>query len=90
MSNVTTNNDGGMNDAIDDLLQQWRNGGPTTQRRIVLSLAERAKLAEGRRAEMQEQINEAARFAWSAVNKLQPDENILDEWMARLIKKRKK
>jgi hypothetical protein len=82
MSNVTINNDGGMSEAIDDLIQQWRNGGPTTQRRIVLSLAERAKLAEGR-------MEGVKRNLWSVVCDIWKDDEA-DELMSRLMKRAEK
>jgi hypothetical protein len=79
MSNVTTNNDGGMSEAIDEMVQQFRNGGPDTQQKIVIKLAKQNK-------SLVIKLQLAWRHVKGAANALLDDEEA-DQFVAELIKK---
>jgi len=79
MANTKTNSNEGISEAIDDLVTAFIAGGESTKRRIALTLAERAKLAEGR-------IDGVKRNLWSVVCDIWRDDEA-DELVSRLMKR---
>ena len=68
---IETINDGGMMEALDELLEQFQNGGPDTKQRIAPVIVKRAKAAEGK-------LQSVKRNFWSAVCDLWSDEEADD------------
>ena len=79
---IETINDGGMMEALDELLEQFQNGGPDTKQRIAPVIVKRAKAAEGK-------LQSVKRNFWSAVCDLWSDEEA-DDLIARLMKRAEK
>jgi hypothetical protein len=71
--------------AVDDLISMFNNGGPATRERIVFSLAERAKLAEGK-------VQKIARGKWNIFGGLLEmfEDDELDGITARIMKRAEK
>lgn len=86
MSNDTVNVTGeGMNDAINELVQRFRDGGEVTRNKIILTLAQRAQLAEKRADTAEHRLTDVKRDWWGGFFKLFSDDEI-DEAISRILK----